>query len=267
MKSTQGIKLADVNALYAMWQWRIFELMMGQQLHVGGFRSSMELAELAGIAPGSRGVDLCCGSGASMRLLVRLRGIASMIGVEATDAVVERGKSACERDGLAESIRFVLADACFSGLPSGAADFVWSEDAWCYVADKERLVTEAARIARPGGKIAFTDWVEGPVGLSDPEAERLLRQMTFPNLQDIDGYRSLLEKQGCTVHRAEDTGRFAPCFDWYAQRVGTQLGYDALEILNFDQERFRVLQGNLEFLGDLGRARKLVQARFVASKN
>jgi hypothetical protein len=35
-----------------------------------------------------------------------------------------------------------------SRLPDGSADFVWGEDAWCYVADKPRLIHEAARIAR-----------------------------------------------------------------------------------------------------------------------
>ena len=202
MKSIRGIELADVNALYEGWQGRIFELLMGQQLHVGGLQSSMELADLAEIAAGSRGVDLCCGSGASMRALVRFRNVASMTGLEATAAPIERGRRACQREGLAEKVRFVHSDACSSDLPDGEADFVWSEDAWCYVLDKEKLVAEAVRMLRPGGTVAFTDWVEGPAGLSDREAERLLRLMTFPNLLDVDGYRSLLEKQGCDVLQA-----------------------------------------------------------------
>jgi SAM-dependent methyltransferase len=31
----------------------------------------------------------------------------------------------------------------------------WSEDAWCYVADKPKLIAEAVRMVRPGGVIAF----------------------------------------------------------------------------------------------------------------
>ena len=30
--------------------------------------------------------------------------------------------------------------------------------------DKKRLIAEAARLVKPGGTIAFTDWVEGPAG-------------------------------------------------------------------------------------------------------
>ena len=33
-------------------------------------------------------------------------------------------------------------DACETGLPAGEADFVWGEDAWCYVPDKAKLVAE-----------------------------------------------------------------------------------------------------------------------------
>jgi len=266
MTSPRGPELADVKALYESWQRRLFALLMGQQLHVGGFQSSMELAELAEIASGSRGVDLCCGSGASMRALVRFRGVAAMTGVDATPAQIERGRRECEREGLAERVRFVLADACSSGLPDREADFVWSDDAWCYVRGKEKLVAEAARIVRPGGTIAFTDWVEGPAGLADTEAASLSRLMQFPDLKDVGGYRSLLEKQGCDVLRADDTGRLAPGFELWARMIDTQFGYDALEIVDFDRSVLEALKGQLAFLGGLARAGKLAQARFVARK-
>ena len=58
-----------------------------------------------------------------------------------------------------------------SVLAAGSADFVWGEDAWCYVTDKPKLIAEAARVVKSGGTIAFTDWVEGPAGLTDAEAD------------------------------------------------------------------------------------------------
>ncbi len=266
MKSTQGIGIADVSAAYDGREGRIYELFMGQLIHVGGFHSSMDLAERAGIFAGSRGADLCCGNGAGMRFLVRFREVASMVGVEAASTLVERGRRLCEEERLADRIHFVAGDACASGLSEGEADFVWGEDAWCYVADKEKLVAEAARIVRPGGTIAFTDWVEGRPGLSDSEAELLLRLMRFPNLQDVEGYVGLLEKQGCEVLGAEDTERFAKYFDLYIDMIEMQLTYDALGILGFDQNLLGAMQGQLSFVRDLGHAGKVAQARFVARK-
>jgi ubiquinone/menaquinone biosynthesis C-methylase UbiE len=170
VKTPDSIKLANVKAVYDGAEGNLWELLMGEQIHIGGFKSSMELAERARIGAGQRGVDLCCCNGAGMRFLVRFRDVASMIGVDATTTVVARGKARCAEEGLADHIEFKLADVCASGLPDGQADFVWGEDAWCYVEDKAKLVAEAARLVKRGGTIAFTDWVEGPTGLSDEEA-------------------------------------------------------------------------------------------------
>ena len=172
MKSITGVGLAEVTSLYGSVQGDFMQLIFGQQIHIGGMKASIELAELAGIGAGLNGIDLCCCNGAGMRFLVRSRNITSMVGVDATEAVVERGRRLTHEEGLDDRIRFVLGDACQSGLPSSSADFVWSEDAWCYVADKRRLIAETARLVRPGGVIAFTDRVEGPAGLTEPEAQR-----------------------------------------------------------------------------------------------
>ncbi len=148
---TPPVTSDDVRDAYDGVEGRLYELMMGELLHLGGLTSSLELAERAGIAKGSKGVDLCCGNGASMRMLVQLAGVASMIGVELSEKQVERTTARTQRAGFQERIRVVHADACETGLPDGEADFVWSEDAWCYVPDKEKLVAEAVRITRPGG--------------------------------------------------------------------------------------------------------------------
>ena len=266
MKTNAAVGLTDVQAVYDGPEGDLWELVMGQQVHVGGFKSSMDLAERAGVGPGMHGVDLCCCNGAGMRLLVRLRGVASMVGVDATPTVVERGRVRCQAEGLADRIRFVLADVCESGLPGAEADFVWGEDAWCYVADKGRLVAEAARVVKPGGVIAFTDWVEGPAGLSDAEAERFLHFMKFPNVQDVGGYAGLLTDRGCVVLTAEDTGRFPAYVDLYLSMIDMQLTYDALRILGFDARLLSAMATEMAFLRDLAHAGKVTQARFIARK-
>jgi len=266
MHSAAGIGLDEVRQVYSSAEGDLWELLMGHQIHVGGLRSSIDLAERAGIGAGMRGVDLCCCNGAGMRFLVRLRNVASMTGVDATPAVVERGRARCRAEGLDDRITLLLADACETGLPGGRADFVWGEDAWCYVEDKARLVAEAARLVRPGGVVAFTDWVEGPGGLSPAEAERLLRFMKFPNVQSISDYRGLLAANGCEVLVAKDTGRFAPYVDLYLNMLGMQLTYDALKIIGFDQHLMSAMAGEMAFMQQLAHAGKIAQGLFVARK-
>jgi SAM-dependent methyltransferase len=266
MKSRSGVGLSDVNAVYSGTEGELWELLMGQQIHIGGFKSSLDLAERAGIGPGQRGVDLGCCNGAGMRFLVRFRRVAAMLGVDATEAVVERGRALCAEEGLSDRVRFVVADGCATGLPDASADFVWGEDAWCYVVDKPRLLAEAARIVRPGGAIAFTDWVEGPAGLSDTEAERFLGFMKFANIEDIPGYARLLVKNGCEVAEATDTGRFPSHVDLYLEMVDKQLTGDALRILGWNTALLELLASEMRFLRDLAHAGKVAQGRFVARR-
>jgi SAM-dependent methyltransferase len=266
MKSISGIGLKEVQAVYSGPEGRLWELIMGEQIHIGGFVSSIDLAEQAGIGAGMKGVDFCCCNGAGMRFLVRCRDVARMQGVDATETVVEQGRQRCRQAGLAGRIQFTLADVCDSGLKSNSADFVWGEDAWCYVVDKDKLIAEAARIVRPGGTIAFTDWVEGDNGLSQTQAERYLRFMKFPNVQSISGYRSLLEANGCDVLVAKDTGRFAPCVDLYLNMLGMQLTYDALQIIGFDREMMDAMAAEMVFMQQLAHAGRIAQGLFVARK-
>jgi SAM-dependent methyltransferase len=266
MKTANGIGLKDVQGVYSGPEGRLWELIMGIQIHIGGFVSSMDLAESAGIGAGMKGVDLCCCNGAGMRFLVRFRDVARMMGVDATETVVKQGRQISKEEGLADRIDFTLADVCASGLPPASSDFVWGEDAWCYVVEKDRLIAEAARLVKPGGVIAFTDWVEGTPALSAAEAERFLRFMKFANIQDIGGYSALLKKHGCEVVAARDTGRFHPCIELYINMLTQQLTYDALKIVGFNAEVMQGLAGEMNFVRDMAAAGKIVQALFVARR-
>ena len=266
MQSTNNIQLSDVQAVYSGPEWDLWELLMGQQVHIGGMQSSMGLAEAAGIESGTTGVDLCCCTGAGMRFLVRFRDVGRMHGVDATDAVIESGRIRCLEEGLTDRVDFTLADACVTGLESGVADFVWGEDAWCYVIDKPALVAEAARLVKPGGGIAFTDWVEGMPGMGDAEMERFLKFMKFPDVQTLAGYAELLTQNGCEVVVNENTGQFAPCIDLYLEMVDRQLTYDALRILGFDADMLGAVAEEMKFIQGLAHQGKIIQGRFVAGK-
>jgi SAM-dependent methyltransferase len=266
MKSICTGELSDVAAIFGGPQGDFYSILMGQQLHVGGMAATIDLAERAAIGGGHRGVDLCCGNGAAMRALVRFRNVASMVGIDLTPQNVERGLRKLEDEKLGDRIRVVVGDACTTGLSSAKADFVWGEDAWCYVPDKEKLVEEAVRIVRPGGTLAFTDWVEGPAGLSADEANKTLTLMNFQNIEDIAGYRRMLEGHGSKIGVAEDTGRLAAFFDLAVKMIETQFTYDVLATVQFRTDVLKLLKENLRFLGEMARSRKLIQARFIAQR-
>ena len=265
MKTRKNATLSDVQAVYSGGEGALWELVMGEQIHIGGFVSSTALAERAGVGAGMKGVDLCCCNGAGMRFLARYRNVDAVCGVDATPAIVAECRKRCAAEGFGDRLTTVEADVCATGLPSGEADFVWGEDAWCYVVDKPALIAEAVRLVKPGGLVVFTDWLEG-TGLSDAEAERFMGFMKFPSLLTIDEYAGLLEREGCEMLCAEDTGQYARHVDLYINMLTMQLTGDALRCIGYDQNLLQALGGELAFVQQLAHAGKLAQGRFVARR-
>jgi len=265
MKVLDSITLKDIQNVYGGPEGDLWELIMGEQIHIGGFQSSMDLAKKAGIEPGMKGIDICCCNGAGMRFLVRFFAIDSITGIDATEKVIEQGKQRCRDLGLSDKIKFVLSEVCKTGLPSNDADFIWGEDAWCYVVDKSKLISEAVRMVKRGGRIAFTDWMEGS-SLSLEEAKRYMSFMKFPTILSLEEYQELLKKNGCEIIAAQDTGRFAPYTDLYINMLEMQLTYDGLKIIGFDLDLMRSLAGEMKFMQDLAHQKKIVQGLIVAQK-
>ena len=267
MKSAPQIHLSDVQAVYAGPEGRLWQLIMGEQIHIGGLQSTTELADSAGIGAGQQGIDLCCALGAGMRFLLRFRNVARMTGVDATRTMLDLARRRCAEEGLAGKVSFVEANVCATGLIGGQADFVWGEDAWCYVEDKGKLIAEAARLVKAGGRIAFTDWMEGAVGLTGEEAKRFLAFMKFPTLASLAEYKSLLLTNGCKVSTARDTRRFAGYVPLYIDMIEKQLTYDALKIIAFDGGLAQSLVGEMRFMQSLAEAGKIIQGLIVAQKD
>jgi len=267
MQTLEQIDLSDVQAVYNGAEGDLWELIMGQQIHIGGFASSMDLCAKAGIAQkGGNGVDLCCCNGAGIRFLLRFCGITHMTGIDATARMIEQATDRCATENMQDKTQFIQADSCSTGLPDASMDLVWGEDAWVYVKDKAALINEAARLLKPGATVAFTDWVEGPVALTEAEAERFMRFMKFPTLASLDDYRNLLQAEKLEVVHAENTGRYAPCIDLYLRMLSEQLTLDALRIINYDMDLMESLKGEMQFIQELARSDKIIQGLYVARK-
>lgn len=255
-----------VRQVYAGPEGRLWELIMGEQIHIDGFASSQALAAKAGVKAGISAVDLCCCTGAGLRFLARIHGVAAGIGVDMTPEVLALGESRNRRDGLADRIRLVRADATATGLPAASTDLVWGEDAWCYVPEKQALLAEAARLLKPGGTVAFTDWMWGPAAADAPTDQRFLAFMKFPGLLDLAGYRAACAAAGLRVEACEDTGRFVPAIERYLADATRQRTWDVLEVIGFDQALAGAIVGEMENALAMARRGRLIQGLVVARK-
>ncbi len=260
------IKLKDVNAVYDGPEGVLWELIMGEQIHVGGFKSSMILAEKAGIKAGMKGVDLCSALGAGCRFLVQNFSV-EMCGVDGTDTMINKALERADEAGLGDKIEFKKGDVTDIPYEDNTFDFVWGEDAWCYVDDKSKLIEEAVRVVKPGGIIAFTDWIEGPAGLSDDEATRINTFMKFPYMESLEGYKKLFNNNGLNVIETEDlTEEFAGYIDFYIKMLTDQLSFDALKIIGNNMQMFQAMGGEMMNMAERAHEGKFGRGRFIAKK-
>ena len=63
MKAIMNIGLENVQAVYGGPEGDLWELVMGEQIHIGGFQSSMDLAKRAGIGAGRPGLTCAVAAG------------------------------------------------------------------------------------------------------------------------------------------------------------------------------------------------------------
>lgn len=254
----------DVKQVYSGPEGVLWELIMGEQIHVGGFKSSMELATRAGIKEGDKVLDLCSALGAGCRFLAKNFKVKAA-GLDMTENMVNQAIERTKAENL--DVEYKLGNVEDIPWEEGAFDVVWGEDAWCYVENKDKLVAEAVRVTKPGGTIAFTDWIEGPAGMNQEEANRICTFMKFPYVETLGGYRSMLEQNGCEVVEATDlTEEFAQYVQFYIRMLTDQLTYDALKIIGDDMEMFQAMGGEMGFMAESSAAGKFGRGRFIARK-
>jgi len=197
--------IADVNEVYEGPVGQLWEMLMGEEIHVGGGRETEILAEKTGINRETSVLDVCSALGGPARHLARKFGC-MVTGLDATVKMVDEAKERTEREGLSEFVTFRLGNALDMPFHASSFDVVWGQDAWCYITDKERLIWEAHRVLKPGGVIAFTDWIQAG-NMSDTEWEDLNTFMAFPSMETLDGYERTLKEIGFTIVEKEDLTR------------------------------------------------------------
>ena len=190
-----------------------------------------------------------------------------MVGYDGTETMIQKATERTEQEGLADKISYKLGDVTSIPFEDGTFDFIWGEDAWCYVDDKDKLIAEAARLLKPGGLLVFTDWIEGPVRLSDEEAGRICTFMKFPYMQNQKGYEELIMTNGLTIIESTDlTEEFAGYVDFYIKMLTDQLTFDALKIIGDDMEMFQGMGGEMMFMAEKAHEGKMGRGRFIARK-
>ena len=112
---------------------------------------------VADLAPGDVVLDL--GSGAGADVLISAKRVApagKAIGLDMTDEMLELGRANAAADGV-DNVEFLKGYIEEIPLPDESVDVVISNCVINLSGDKQKVIAEAARVLRPGGRFAVSD--------------------------------------------------------------------------------------------------------------
>nr|WP_245185819.1 class I SAM-dependent methyltransferase [Falsiroseomonas frigidaquae] len=213
-------------------------------------RLSLELLDLADIAPGMRVLDAGCGFGGTLACLQERVERLDLTGLNIDPRQLQRAAHlARPRDGRLP--RFVAGDACTLPFADASFDRVLAVECIFHFPSRAAFLAEARRVLRPGGALVISDFV--PARSWVP----MTRMARWPSLERLNlfgacdvtcsaaGYRNLAAEAGLNVTTLRDITRHTlPTYAFLGRMLarGTRRGAGQ-----------RMAQGGLRLLDLVGR--------------
>lgn len=159
------------------------------------------LAHLAEIPAGATVLDVGCGFGASsiylaQKFRVQATGITiSPVQVDIANRAANKARASAE---------FLCMDAEAMAFDD-QFDVIWSVESISHYRDFEKFFASAARLLKPGGSMAITDWFKKS-SLSTREHKKHLEPIEkgmLVELQTMEGYQAAMAENGLAIVTSE----------------------------------------------------------------
>ena len=160
----------------------------GEDIHIGLYgdeagsiavasRRSVErlTRHLEPLDESSRVLDMGSGYGGTSRYLASTYGC-RVVGLNLSEVENERARRLNEEQGVADRINIVDGNFESVDAENDSFDAACSQDAFLHSGERSLVVSEAARVLKPGGRFAFTDIMQAddcPDGVLDPILSRI----------------------------------------------------------------------------------------------
>lgn len=175
-------------------------------------RLDREVLCAARLEDGQAVLDCGCGFGGTLASINEARRAMTLVGVNVDRRQIEAALSqASPKNG--NRLSFLEADACELPFPDQSFDRVLAVECIFHFPSRARFLQEAARVLRPGGRLALSDfvpWKRGPSVL--PGLRWLERRIskgygTLGRGWDEGGYQDLARAAGLAVELDRDITR------------------------------------------------------------
>jgi 27-O-demethylrifamycin SV methyltransferase len=216
-----------------------WSLLLGDDLHYGVFdgvdedlatatgRLTALMVEAARMDEGNSVLDVGCGTGASACLLAREHGV-SVLGITTSRVGVKEAEERAVEADVSATASFERRDGMDNGLADESFDRVWVLESSHLMRRRDALISECARVLRPGGRICLCDIILRR-RMSLPEVRNLREPLALlrevfgdARMEPLPVYRELMEREGLVVDSERDlTAPTRPTFQRWRERAET----------------------------------------------
>jgi len=183
------------------------EVWGGEDIHVGLYESEHEAIASASRrtvermveltepwTAETRVIDLGAGYGGSLRYIADRFG-SRCVALNLSDVENDRNRRMNRAAGLDDRINVVEGDFASLDFADSGFDRVWSQEAFLHSGERGKVLSEAARILKPGGRLVFTDPMQAD-GACPESLKAIYDRLHLDSLASPSFYRSSLRELG-----------------------------------------------------------------------
>jgi len=218
----------------------------GESLLAAQMRANRHMAAAADLKEGQQVIEAACGVGGTARFLAETHGVR----VEATNIAemqLAEARLLTAKAGLAHLIEFRYADYHDLPFPSESFDVWWCQEALLYSVDKRRVLEEAIRVLRPGGRLIMSDLLLDD-SIGGRQRDDFTGKLKAPNMFSLNRWDDLigvlpleiLERKDWSAHTVLTFERVLANLEQareeFAARIGTDMVEGTLERLSIQRD-------------------------------